>query len=280
MKLLQLKHITSIFICLIITDLTNRELQAQVSSVEFEQVPIEINGEAYRGYIAITQDQAGYMWISTGEGLIRYDGYKSILYAHNPIDSTSIGHNAIEALHIDHEGALWAGTVLGVSRYNRNCDCFTNYTFQPNNNFHPRTGGIRTITEDIDHNIWVGMHAGGLFKYDRVKDVFIPYLDDPNNPNSLTKDYVYIIMADRTGHIWIGTGNPFLRNAGLMVGGGLVRFNPTTGKCKRFVHDPANPNSLIDNRVTALLEDHDGHIWVGTDQNGLHRYQPDKENFT
>jgi len=265
---------------------------AQSNHLKFQKVQLEINGVPYNTVAAITQDKEGYLWISTNEeGVIRYDGYESKMYLHNPKDSTAIGHNKVQDLYVDETGILWAATIVGLSRYNSSCDCFFQYRFQANNGYDKDNnnekgrsksklngkGGIRDITEDGEHNLWVAMQAGGLFRYDRAQDKFIPYLNDSIAPNSLIHDYVSVILADRQGNIWIGTGNP---NAEAINKGGLIRFNPSTGSSKRFIYEPNNPNSLSVNVITALLEDEAGQIWVGTTENGLHLYNADSEDFT
>ena len=165
----------------------------------------------------------------------------------------------------------------GVSRYVADCDCFKHYFFEPND---LTPGGllstiVQVFTEDAEGNLWVGQQGGGLYRYDRINDEFIRYLDDPTDPNSLVKDIVRVLLADQNGNIWIGTGY-----GPPEYGGGLIRFNPSTGEMKRFEHDPANTNSLLDNRVSALMEDEKGTIWVGTYQCGLHQFNPDTEDFT
>ena len=62
-------------------------------------------------------------------------------------------------------------------------------------------------------------------------------------------------------------------------GGGLDRFDPTTGAFSHYRHDPAQATSLGDDNVFALWEDDDGALWVGTD-GGLDRFDPATGTFT
>ncbi len=50
----------------------------------------------------------------------------------------------------------------------------------------------------------------------------------------------------------------------------LNRFDKHTGKFTRYLHDPGDPHSLINNKVNAILEDSKGNFWVGTAGDGLH----------
>ena len=64
-----------------------------------------------------------------------------------------------------------------------------------------------------------------------------------------------------------------------MERGGLNRMNKETGIFTRFMHDPHNPNSLINNKVRAFFEDSKGTLWVGTAGDGLHTMDRGKGTF-
>ena len=55
---------------------------------------------------AITSDKNGYLWFSTPNGLIRYDGYTFENYYHEPENPASIPNNFIENLLNDSNGRL------------------------------------------------------------------------------------------------------------------------------------------------------------------------------
>lgn len=242
---------------------------------DFQEVRLEVQGEAFNTFFSIAQDQEGYLWFGTNNGLVRYDGYESKVYRNDANDSTTIGgnrvldlgDNPILLLYVDSQGDLWAGTTNDLSRYDRHCDCFSHYQLPV------AKGRINAITEDKNNNLWVGGQGKGLYKYNRETDRFLPYLDKPEDPNSLTKDFVNALLTDRHNNIWIGLWNNDVST------GGLIRFNPNTGIAQRFLNEPNNSNSLTDNRVSALLEDQDGQIWVGTARNGLNQYNAKTSEF-
>ena len=60
---------------------------------------------------------------------------------------------------------------------------------------------------------------------------------------------------------------------------GLVRKDFRTGATRKFVHDPANPKSISDSRVTRILKDKAGDFWIGT-ENGLNHFNLKTETFT
>ena len=69
----------------------------------------------------ILQDNQGFMWFGTFDGLNRYDGYEFKVYRHNSQDPDSLNANLITALLQDRDGYLWVGTSGGgLNRYNPN----------------------------------------------------------------------------------------------------------------------------------------------------------------
>jgi len=241
----------------------------------FERFSTE-DGMPSTSVVSITQDQEGFIWLGTWDGLVKYDGYQFLTFRNIPGDSTSLNDNSIEAIYVDFTGELWVGTKTGLNRYESSCDCFFRYHPDPSipNSLTP--GQINTFAEDQSKNLWIGTQQGGLFRYERENDRFTRFLFDSDNPNNLIDDQVRVLLADQGNNLWIGTGEPF---DPAITGGGLIRFDLSNGTIKRFRHDSENPNSLIDDRVSALLEDQNGVLWVGTCQSGLHYYDPVQEEF-
>ncbi len=224
----------------------------------------------------IVQDHEGYIWLATEDGLVRYDGYQFLNYRSIPGDTTSLSRNQPEKLFVDFTGDIWIGSKLGINRYSQECACFIRYSSNESAPDNQQAGQINAYAEDRDNNLWIGTQEGGLFRYERDSDLFTRFLDNPNDPNNLLEDEVRVLLVDRNNHLWIGTGETFDAS---ISGGGLIRFDLNTGGSKRFLHDPANPNSLIDNRISALMEDREGKLWIGSCQSGLHYYEPKKEEF-
>lgn len=188
---------------------------------------------------------------------------------------------------MDAQGDLWAGHKGGLSRYRKRCDCFVNYQLVSppksadiDSIFQKSIFGlskimVSAITEDRNKQLWAATLGGDLFRYDRRSDTFLPFLNDPQKPASMLPPFINVLLADQHNNLWIGAGSIHDKNKG-----SLIRFNLDTKEIKQFVHDPDDNNSLLDSRVTALLEDRQGRIMVGTRKSGLHYYHPEAENFS
>ena len=111
----------------------------------------------------------------------------------------------------------------------------------------------------------------------KQESLFITAMN-PGNLRSLSSNDVRAIYEDHRGTIWVGTGFPFFPPDKPNDDGGLNRLNPD-GTFTRYLHDPNNPHSLINNKVRAIFEDSRGVFWVGTSGDGLHTMDRDNRKF-
>ena len=241
----------------------------------FERIQTE-DGLSSSWVGGITQDSLGYLWFGTQDGLVRYDGYNFTTYRHHPDDSTSLINNRAGPLFVSSDGTLWICTALGVNRYRRATDDFERYVYNPD---HPEVlapGQINDLTEDGDGKIWWATQAGGLICLDPATGQIERHLSDSTATDHLLYDQVRALLFDREGRLWIGTGEPAQPEK---YAGGLLCYHPDTKQVRRFLHNPNDSTSLMDNRVGAILQDRAGRIWVGTGKSGLHLFDKNKESF-
>lgn len=127
-------------------------------------------------------------------------------------------------------------------------------------------GSVTSITQDRQGYIWIGTQEG-LNRYDG-KDIKV-FQHDYSDPASLPHDWVWSLLPDDDGTLWVGTD-----------GGGLSRFDTQTNRFQHFQHDAGNPNSLSGNRVRVVYKDRQGILWIGTDGQGLNRFDITTNTFT
>ncbi|MEJ2542987.1 MAG: two-component regulator propeller domain-containing protein [Calditrichaceae bacterium] len=66
-------------------------------SIHVKNLSLE-DGLSQSSVLCILQDQQGFMWFGTEDGLNRFDGYKFTVFRHDPMDSLSISDNHINCL--------------------------------------------------------------------------------------------------------------------------------------------------------------------------------------
>jgi len=175
---------------------------SQQKNIKFDRYSIE-NGLSQSSITGIIQDDLGYIWIATQDGLNRYDGYDFMILKNNPDDSTTLPNNYLYFLIKDQLGYLWFGTNRGIGRLNPinfkitriNRDLvpgirgyvFTHMGFDANgqiwalsdkygiNKINPRTKEVEVITGingnsaftclyiDYAKTVWVGTETGQIY---------------------------------------------------------------------------------------------------------------------
>ncbi|HEX2934529.1 MAG TPA: two-component regulator propeller domain-containing protein [Bacteroidales bacterium] len=199
----------------------------------------------------IYQDDAGFMWFGTADGLNRYDGIEFRVYRPKTNNSIDIGDINVSSILKKSVNELWIATDLGVYIYKYDEDQLV--PFLP---IQPQT--ISSILQDKNKQIWFATN-NGLIRYNPSTHSQTTFLTKANDASSLSNNYINTLLEDSYGNIWIGTK------------GGLNVFIKKSGKFKRFM-----PNGVLNdaftNDILSLCEDKNNRIWVGYSQDGLYYF--------
>jgi ligand-binding sensor domain-containing protein/signal transduction histidine kinase/DNA-binding response OmpR family regulator len=167
------------------------------------------NGLSNNSVQCSIQDDDGFLWFGTINGLNRFDGYAFKTFYNDPGDTTSIGSNFVRCLYNDGHGKLWAGTNKGVYTFDKLREKFTLIRSLPKGNctqiirdrrgcfwfiidlyvycLEPGTGmakfyamaGRQPVATSIavspDQSVWVSTSRGGIREYAPAKDSFYTY---------------------------------------------------------------------------------------------------------
>jgi len=242
--------------CLFILFGVNQNSNAQNGSLRFEHIGIE-EGLSNNNVTAILQDTKGYIWFGTMDGLNKYDGYSFKRYQFDPFDSNSLSQNTIYTIFEDSYGFIWVGTYEGLCRFDRSTEKFSRFKPTPGAKFSDPN--ISAVSEDSDGMIWAGSFTGGLCRLDRQKGIFLPEHFEIMGVRCMYKD--------KTGVLWVG-GSTGLHKINLMAKKG---GKPADVNFTHHGYDFSNPDSLSSNLVTSIFEDHEGIMWLATD-NGLNSF--------
>lgn len=278
---------------------------AQNDALLFESYNSEQGLSQNSGY-AITQDQQGFMWIGTQDGLNRFDGTRFKVFRNDPADSLSIPFNEVSALLTDKQGFVWISGPLGTAVYNP----ATGFFYLVSQLFH-NSGELDGISGqklflDKDDNIWVLSRYNGLFRFDHRTKKINRFFSEVGMKDQLTG-----ITEDSSGHLWISTENElyklvgnsfqptFLRNAKgfhqkeilisdlAVLGNELWIATQNDGiivkdislNNVRYLTAGESDSNINSNNLKCLYKDHSGHLWVGTRNRGIARYEPSTGKF-
>ena len=125
-------------------------------------------------------------------------------------------------------------------------------------------GKAYNILQDRQGFLWIATRYG-LNKYDGY-DATV-YTNIHGNPHSLSSNFIWHLMEDDSGKIWVSTW-----------GGGVNAYDPATDTFTRFQYDVGEPGSLSNDNVWSSYQDRQGSIWICT-ENGLNTLHPDDGSF-
>ena len=241
-------------------------LDIALCQYQFENAVIfnKANGLPANSASSIVEDEHGFLWIGTSDGLCRFDGNQFRIIRKKPDDpNNSLLHNRISSLVL-HEGKLWIATRKGVSVLDIATDQFTNYSFDLAGNPVPITNDRLLFTHLVykDHldEIWIGTRGLGFGKYDAAKDTFEFFTYKGNEvastvatPTSVLNVLSFEAHRQNDSILWVGTSS------------GLLEFNRYT-KALDWHYFPQEDKEL-EIRINAFRRLHhhtDGKLYFGT----------------
>lgn len=262
---------------------------AMAKDIRFLHINCE-NGLPNQEVETLAEDNEGYIWIGTRNGLCKYDGYTVTTYYHDKKQKSSLLNNFVHNIYTDKNGNVWVGTEIGLCRYRRPSDDFKSYPGS--------TSYCRMVTENSLGVIFAG--GSKLYKYNAKKDI-IERIAAPNYGP------IKSICADKTGRLYVATSkvvycyNPQLTKATILLsqkevkgfkkklndeiipiaidsynrlwigrnGQGVMWIDTRNGK-KHIYTSKEISNGI----VRCITEDYQHNIWIGT-EGGVSTIAPD-----
>ena len=256
------------------------------------------------GVRAILEDHAGHLWVGTEEGLDLLDRATGEFshYRHDGSDSASLRDSFIMSLYQDSAGLVWIGTRAGgVSRWNP-------HSWELGGHRPEWLGGkpVTSFADAPDHRVWIASMGGGLKQFDASSGEARDIDDILGRHDALGDRRVMALRLDRRETLWIGTMTSGLKK--LAASGRLESIPVKTGdphsisgegiqtifeaprrtylardaRWRRERDRPRRPalirqlpfgaserGAISAASVTAIAEDSQGNVWLGTDDGGL-----------
>lgn len=240
-----------------------------------------------RTVFAILQTGDGYLWLGTSGGLVRFDGFRFVIF--EPANTSAFTAAPIRALLETSDGSLWIG-VYGGGVVRLQGGRFENFGQEQG----LPSQLVRALAPAEDGGVWVGTQGGGVARL--AADGVVAELI--GSADGLLGQEVRCLLASRGGDLWIGTekGGAHRRRGGRLetitpaqglkgdtvmaiaedAAGGI--YIATTWALHHLARNgaPLRHYSLADglpsDYVFSLGQDRHGNLWVGTGGGGLSRF--------
>lgn len=221
-------------------------------------------------YFHLFEDSKGTLWIGGRTIVPQAVTNKEDLQINQVLHSSILGYEAScysqtadgRLICCDHNGQ--------VSEYNPSKHIFQTTLQIPNS--------ATCSTTDKDGNIWIGGSSGLVkLEYNRqnlplnhkAPEIIHLFTNRPAEPSSLASSNIFCIYADKDNNIWIGNDK------------GVSLYSRLQNSIRQLCKENKSPlpdgsqiqsgsySSLSSNDITALMQDSDGLLWIGTGDNGV-----------
>jgi ligand-binding sensor domain-containing protein/two-component sensor histidine kinase len=212
----------------------------------------------------IVRDSRGLLWFCTAEGISHFDGYSFTNYG---IDQ-GLPHTMVNDFLETRSGELWFATNAGVVLFNPKGEAAARVVYA-NDKAQPAPMFTVVVPEDRDRlahsvNVLIEDRAGviwcgtmkHLYRLERLEGHFKLQAVDIGTYS--TEVYVYDLLEDCSGTLWVAAANGLLRRR---RDGSIGHYTKRDGLPDDVIHD--------------LLEDHQGRLWAATRLGGFFRFVAD-----
>ncbi|MBS1621135.1 MAG: histidine kinase [Bacteroidetes bacterium] len=204
----------------------------------------------------ITQDQQGFIWIGTLDGLNRYDGYRVKNFYYNPTNENSLVNNYVSCIVPVENNQLWIATREGVSVYNKQTGKFRNFRHNPDDTSSLDNDQNVNIFKGNSNDTWITT-PNTVYFFDsslHFKKINTGVQTFYNEENKKLKSYRRL-TRDRQGNLWASKfGYVFLIDRKTMQA--TKKFGPFKGDIQTFYQDSSHQ------------------YWIGSFGGGLMRFDP------
>jgi len=235
---------------------------------KLEQYRILVTGASSRTYDNVNYvyvDRSNQVWVAPKpplNAMITFDRSKNCFRAFDFKESEKI---TIYKIFEDTQRNMWLGTWdKGICKLDKKERTITKY-LSPEGN-----GGILHIHELSEYkpNVLLIGSDDGLSLFNTITGKQQLFTSSEIDPSSISDKFVYPILKDKEGGIWIGT-----------YFGGINYISPNSSLFERYTHS-RYVNSVNGNVIGGFTEDKKGNIWIASDDGGLNCLNPKTRHFS
>ncbi len=276
-----------------------------ISNLHIEKV--QDDGLTNEVITCMAQDNNGFMWFGTEEGVFKYDGYSFKAYRHLPGDTATLLNNVIVSLYAEGND-MWVGTVGGLSCININTNTVKNF-------IPAKPMQVNTILPADKNGFWLATQSG-LYQFNKNTSAFnlMPVMGHNTRVHYMTDDHLGHLYLSSFNGVYcytkatgackffhfdvavfpkvdknspdnrVAVGKSIIDRKGNLwtcsFGAGLIRFDIHNGEVKSWSHPTYDVHQLPYLITGELITDDFDNIWIANTEGGLNIFNPSKNEFT
>jgi signal transduction histidine kinase/ligand-binding sensor domain-containing protein len=278
------------------------------NNISFKRLPTT-RGLSQTRVSSILQDNRGFLWFGTQYGLDRYDGYEFKVFKHEVGKTNGLSGVYIHALMKDHDGNIWVASDEYLDKLDPVTESFTHYRLESTEK-GTSPGPIQYIAQGPGGMIWLAS-GSGLYRLDPIRHTSIRFTHSDNNPATLSSNDVKFTGFDREGNLWATTGlslDQLDRSTGRVTfrirfperqreaavfedsfgtfwilsasrKGGIAVYDKKAHRLIHYLFPKPSGSGQEFEGWSAIIEDKDTNIWIGTGGEGLLEFDRQHHRF-
>ena len=248
----------------------------------------------------ILEDQEGFLWIGTTNGLNKYDGTNFQVFDITEDGKTGLLDGYIQKLYEDEEGNIYVGTNKGLNIYDRSLNVIKPYPFNGVDQATQKKY-FGAIWKDPMY-LWLGSYNDGIYRYSpnngEVSNLEFQKADDNADDNYIVEIFpvgenllivtqlsIYVInkemeiisqteiplnnscahRSEVANQFWIGSHN-----------GTLTRLK--VGADYSLMTESITISAGV--TLLSIVEGKNGNVWIGSENDGLYIYSTNTSNLS
>ncbi len=208
---------------------------------------------------SIQEDKKSNLWIGTeGKGVFCLTSGKK-RETKQYFNGEGMANLDISCMCLGPDNKIYVGSLnKGLFVYNITTNSFDAISY-------PNKLPIKTLYVNKQRQIMVGTDGKGLKVYDPILKKFVE--NKYNIPTfDFTKSKIHSIIEDKAGDLWLG-----IYQKGVMI------LPANRSNFKYIGHKSVLKNNIGSNCVMSVCKDHNGVLWIGTDNDGIYSVSPNGE---
>ncbi|MFD2034637.1 two-component regulator propeller domain-containing protein [Belliella marina] len=231
---------------------------AMGEEINFRRIQNE-NGLSKNTVYSVLEDQKGFMWFGSSDGIDRFDGYKFKDYRSMLIAQTGLTSTHVYSMVSDDQGYIWLGMEEGLCRFDPVIEQFTLFkNIESKQDPSLSNDYVTGLLLDQEGQLWLGTRYG-LSRFDKENLEFQNFSISSEGEKD-ERDKPQGLFQDSKGIIWLGVQNT------------LKLFNPKIGQFTDLPKPFGDIDNLHGKHVRVVIQDQSGMYWIGTEHAGVFVY--------
>jgi len=228
----------------------------QTNNLPFMRIDAK-DGLSQNTVMDMTEDEDGFMWFATQEGLNKYDGNQFEKFYQIPHDSNSLYNSWIWNVESDNQGKIWIATFSGLNTYDIRTRTIQRIKTILGNDGTQQSERINVLHYGQNNNMWVACWGGGVYQTP-VDTIYFKEVDPiADSLQKYALRYTYDLRQTPDSILWVASHY------------GLYKYNMNTNELSKIALKHKGKIIQEDYIVYDLALRNKTELWFGAHGYGL-----------